>query len=245
MVDWWDRSIVEPGKLPLLLCLSALIVTFLVVRTITRRIRAGRGRLHDIDTGGVHLHHMVPGILLAVVSGLFVLSPLAVSGWRDAAAAVFGVGVGLVLDEFALIVYMHDVYWSPQGRASVEAIVLAAAFIGVLLVGVVPAGIDDLSRAQALARWVVVVHVAVTFGFLVAVLAKGKLGTGLAGLFVPGLAMVGAVRLARPNSPWAHRFYKDRPDMTERATRRTARFDARWRNPARHVLDLLGGTPDR
>ena len=45
MGDWWQRDVVEPGKLPLLLCLAAFVVCFLVTRTITRMIRAGRGAI--------------------------------------------------------------------------------------------------------------------------------------------------------------------------------------------------------
>ena len=51
MAGWWERNISEPGKLPLLLCFLAFVVTFLATRAITRSIRAGRGPFHDIETG--------------------------------------------------------------------------------------------------------------------------------------------------------------------------------------------------
>ena len=52
MGDWLQRNIVEPGKLPLLLALTAFVLTFLITRVITRLIRAGKG-LGVTATGGV------------------------------------------------------------------------------------------------------------------------------------------------------------------------------------------------
>ena len=69
-MSWWERNIVEPGKLPLLLLMLAFIVTFLVTRVITRSIRAGRGPFRDVETGDVHLHHSVPGIILLTIGAV-------------------------------------------------------------------------------------------------------------------------------------------------------------------------------
>jgi hypothetical protein len=63
----------------------------------------------------------------------------------------------------------------------------------------------------------------------VVVLVKGKIWTGLLGLFLPVLLVVGAIRLARPASPWARRFYRDRPAKRGRAERR----ELRYREPVR------------
>src|SRR5215203_6683715 len=98
MTDWWQRNIVEPGKLPLLMCLLAFVLTFVATRTVTRLIRAGKGPFHDVSSGGVHVHHAVPGILLATVGG-FASVGVHGQGWaKSAAAIVFGIGIGLVLD---------------------------------------------------------------------------------------------------------------------------------------------------
>ncbi|MFF1815120.1 hypothetical protein ACFVXW_39555 [Streptomyces sp. NPDC058251] len=124
---WWYRNIIEPGKLPMLLSLASFVVTSLATRTITRLIRAGRGPFGNISQAGLHIHHVVPGVVLVVIGGFGAVG----SGQHGVASAVcavvFGIGVGLVLDEFALIVHIDDVYWSEQGRKSVEVVVLAAA----------------------------------------------------------------------------------------------------------------------
>ena len=69
MGHWWYRNIVEPGKLPLLLALASFVLTFLVTRAITRLIRAGKGPFRNVTPGGVHIHHVVPGVVLMVVGG--------------------------------------------------------------------------------------------------------------------------------------------------------------------------------
>src|SRR5579875_707241 len=51
-------------------------------------------------------------------------------------AALFGIGVGFTLDEFALWIYLRDVYWAEEGRSSFDAVVIATVFAGLILVGV-------------------------------------------------------------------------------------------------------------
>lgn len=71
MGHWWERNIIEPGKLPLLLALTAFVLTFLITRVITRLIRAGKGPFRNISgSGGVHIHHVVPGVVLTVAAWL-------------------------------------------------------------------------------------------------------------------------------------------------------------------------------
>lgn len=81
MGHWWYRNIVEPGKLPLLLALVSFVLTFLVTRAITRLIRAGKGPFRNITPGGVHVHHVVPGVVLMVVGAS---SPLRAAGAASA-----------------------------------------------------------------------------------------------------------------------------------------------------------------
>ena len=74
-------------------------------------------------------------------------------------------------------------------------------------------------------------------------LIKGKIWTGVFGLFVPLLALVGAIRLARPNSPWARHRYAKRPHKLAKAQRREARLDEHtiaWRDT---FFDLIAGKP--
>ncbi|TDT36292.1 hypothetical protein EV562_108116 [Streptomyces sp. BK208] len=244
MGDWWQRNIMEPGKLPLLLALGAFVLTFVITRVVTRLIRAGKGPFGNVETGGVHIHHVVPGVVLTVVGGFG-----AVAGGRHGfgsalAAVVFGVGAGLVLDEFALILHLDDVYWTEAGRKSVEAVVLTAALVGLVLAGFTPFGVDGLSQDEMQDRVNVVATVAANFLFSLLSLAKGKARLAVFGVIVPVIALVGAVRLARPGSPWARRFYARRPRARARARLRAYRHDRRWTGPRRTLQDWIGGRPD-
>ncbi len=244
MADWWHRDIVEPGKQPLLLCLAVFVVVFLVTRTITRLIRAGRGPFRDVGWGTVHVHHVVPGILLLLAGGLLALAGVRVAFLPEVAGAVFGGGAALVLDEFALVLRLEDVYWSEEGRTSVEAVALTAAVMGMMLVGLSPLGVDNLGDAERTARTAAVLHGTVTlFGVAVAI-TKGKIRLAIVGMFVPVVAWVAAVRLARPDSLWARRFYRGRPATLLRSIRRAGRQDERWTR-LRHALeDWVAGRPD-
>ncbi|MFF8472179.1 hypothetical protein [Streptomyces sp. NPDC015414] len=244
MGHWWERNILEPGKLPLLLALAAFVLTFVVTRVITRLIRAGRGPFGNVEAGGLHIHHVVPGVVLTVVGGFG-----AVAGYRNSAggaiaAVVFGVGAGLVLDEFALILHLDDVYWTAEGRKSVEAVVLTAALVGLLLAGFVPFGVNDLSEQELQDRGSVISTIAMNFLFALIALSKGKARIAVFGAIVPLVALVGAVRLARPGSLWARRFYRRRPRARAKAALRAYRHDRRWSGPRRAVQDWIGGKPD-
>lgn len=244
MGHWWERNIVEPGKLPLLLALTAFILTFLVTRLITRMIRAGRGPFGNITTGGLHIHHVVPGVVLTVVGGFGAVA----SGHRGLGASVcavlFGVGAGLVLDEFALILHLDDVYWSEAGRKSVEMVVLTAAVVGLVLAGYSPLGVDDVSQAEARDRAGVIVAVVIHFLIALGVLAKGKARMAVFGVVVPLVGIIGVLRVARPDSPWARRFYRRRPRARAKAILRAYHHDRRWVGPRRRFQDLIGGKPD-
>ncbi|MEU6085889.1 hypothetical protein ABZ865_03610 [Streptomyces sp. NPDC047085] len=244
MVHWWERNILEPGKLPLLLALTAFVVTFVVTRTITRLIRAGRGPFGNVKAGGLHIHHVVPGVVLTVVGGFGAVASERHSVGAALSAVVFGIGAGLVLDEFALILHLHDVYWSAEGRKSVEAVVLTAALVGLLLLGFSPFGVNDLSQDELQDRGTVISTIAVNFLFSLVALGKGKARIAIFGAIVPLIALVGAVRLARPGSPWARRFYGRRPRARAKAALRAYHHDRRWAGPRRAVQDWIGGRPD-
>ncbi|NBM19392.1 hypothetical protein [Streptomyces sp. GC420] len=244
MEDWWHRNITEPGKLPLLLALAAFLAAFFVARVITRLIRAGRGPFHDVSAGATHVHHVVPGIVLATVGG-FGMATVSGQGWAEAlSAAVFGTGTGLVMDEFALVLHLHDVYWSEQGRVSVEAVVLTAAVVGMVLLGAVPFGVEDVGPEEHAGRTMVAATIAVNFLFCVVAFAKGKVPPGVLGVVLPPVAWVAAVRLARPGSPWARRRYPEGSRKARGAVERAARHDARWGRVGRLAENLLGGKPD-
>jgi hypothetical protein len=132
----YRAEIVAQGKEPAFLLTLAFLLTFGVVRLITASIRAGRRTpFRNVTTrGGLHVHHMVPGTVLVLLSGyLAVVLP---EPRPDRALAVaFGVGAALVLDEFALLLRLADVYWQPEGRESIDAVVLAGGLATLYLLG--------------------------------------------------------------------------------------------------------------
>ena len=138
--EWFYDNIVEPGKLPLLLCLGAFVVTFVLTRVITRMIRAGIGPFkNNVSASGLHIHHAVPGILLLILGALMAIRGPD-SPWFEIAGVIIGIGTSLILDEFALILHLEDVYWTDEGRVSVELAGLTAACIGFTMLGLQPAG---------------------------------------------------------------------------------------------------------
>lgn len=133
----YARHIVATGKEAQAILLVAFLATFLTVRLITHAIRAGRLRwlFHNLSTpGGRHLHHLVPGIFLLLLTGYLGIG-IAPEGGRRWLAALFGFGAALTLDEFALWLNLEDVYWAKQGRDSIDAVVVAATIAALGLLG--------------------------------------------------------------------------------------------------------------
>lgn len=123
--ELYREHITDLGLQPHLVILLSFLITFLTVRLITHRIRSGRPLLffRNISRGDTHIHHLVPGILLLLVSG-YVLAALDVP--REWPAAVYGIGAALTLDEFALWLHLKDVYWEREGRTSIDAVIVFA-----------------------------------------------------------------------------------------------------------------------
>ncbi|WP_236245307.1 hypothetical protein [Streptomyces sp. CC210A] len=245
MGHWFTRNIVEPGKLPLLIALTSFLLTFFATRTVTRMIRAGRGPFRNISTGsGVHIHHVVPGVVLTLVGGFGGVAADDRGATATACAVLFGIGAGLVLDEFALILHLDDVYWTEQGRQSVEAVVLTAALLMLVLAGFSPLGVDALTPEERQNRAGLVLTLAVNFVFVAVAFLKGKFRLAVIGVLVPFVALFAAIRLARPGSPWSRRAYRRRPRARARAGLRAYHHDRRWTRLSRRFQDVIGGTPD-
>ena len=244
MADLYLSLIVTPGKQALFFLLVAFILTFLFIRFSVRMIRAGVSWWPgNITSGDVHVHHVVFGTVLMFVAGVLAFAPAGwESPWWEILGALFGVGAALVLDEFALILHLDDVYWSEQGRKSVDAVVLAAAVIALLMVGALPFGIDTADTTPN-GRWGLMITI-VLGGVLVGVaLLKGRIWLGVLGLLVPLLALIGALRLAKPQSPWARWRYPTGSRKNVRATARARRHDARWERLKHRVFDAVAGRP--
>ena len=226
--------------------LVGLLATFVFVRINTRLIRAKVSWwFHDIESeGGTHVHHMVIGVVLMATVGIVLIAMAPDGLLAQILALLFGAGVALTLDEFALILHLEDVYWREEGRLSVDAVIIVVTAAALFVLGMNPFGdlgapgvSGDVLRI-AIALLVLVEVVPVLFCLL-----KGKIWTGVVGLFVPLLAIVGAIRLARPNSPWARRRYPSRPKKLARAQRREARLNEHtiaWRDA---FFDLIAGKP--
>lgn len=244
MGHWLHRNIIEPGKLPLLLALASFVLTFVITRVIVRLIRAGKGPFGNVKAGGVHIHHVVPGVVLTVIGGFGAVASSRYGFGAAAFAVVFGMGTGLVLDEFALILHLDDVYWTEEGRQSVEVVVVTAALVGLALAGFLPFGVNDLSQEELQDRGGVILSILVNFAFALLALSKGKVRMAIFGVVIPFVAIVGAIRLARPGSPWAKRFYRRRPRARARCTLRAYHHDRRWAGPRRVFQDWIGGKPD-
>ena len=168
---------------------------------------------------------LVSGVL-AVALGIAMITWPAIS--ITVAAIFFGIGAALVLDEFALILHLQDVYWSEDGRTSVDAVFAAVAVAGLLIMGFNPLSFFDIdiwrSDHTLLARAAVIGIALVTLLLAVIVLLKGKVWTGLVGMFVTPLLIIGAFRLSRPHAPWARWRYAGRPKKMHRALERERRL---------------------
>lgn len=244
MAGLYTRYIYVPGKQPLFLLLVSFILAFLFIRLSTRMIRAQVSWWPgNVAPGGLHIHHVVFGTAFALIGGVGSFSP---SGrgtpWREVFACLFGVGAALILDEFALILHLEDVYWSEEGRKSIDAVFLGVAVIGLIVLDANPLGVKRAEQRAAL--WAVMLIALVNLVFVLIAFLKGKLWTGFLGVVVPVLAVVGALRLARPGSPWAHRRYAVDSRQLRRAQAREERVHIRITRSRHRLADLVGGKPD-
>ena len=168
--------------------LVGLLATFLFVRINTRLIRAKVSWwFHDIESeGGTHVHHMVIGVVLMASIGILLIALSPTELLAQVLALLFGVGVALTLDEFALILHLQDVYWRKEGRLSVDAVVIVVCVAGLFVLGLNPfAGLGDTSCGADLARAAVAFFIVLDVVPVVITLIKGKIWTGVVGLFVP------------------------------------------------------------
>jgi hypothetical protein len=122
-----------------LILLGSMLLSFGFIRFSTRMIRAEVSWWPgNVTPGGLHIHHLVFGIVMMMVAGFTAFAVEPDSPWFEIAAGVFGAGMGLTLDEFALWLHLEDVYWSEEGRSSVDAVVFAAIIGGGYIVGFTP-----------------------------------------------------------------------------------------------------------
>jgi len=238
---WWHDEIVHGYKGPLMLSFAAFVVTFVIVRVITRMIRAGKGPFGNISSGGVHMHHSTPGMLILIAGAFIGIGSPPLSGWTYGAGVAIGLGSALVLDEFAMLFRLQDVYWTQEGQLSVNIVTLAAAVIGLGAVGLSPAKVDQMSAVSVVWRGIAVTLLIAHLLFVTLTALKGKYSTAIVGVFISPIAWFGAIRLARPTSPWARWFYSDH--RKAHAQHRADTFDKRWDSVRVKWDDIIAGTP--
>jgi hypothetical protein len=240
--DFWNR-ISEHELQGLYLVLLGFLLSFAFIRMSTRLMRSPKvpwwpGSI--VSDSGVHVHHLVFGIVTMMIAGAGGFASLGESPWLEICAFAFGVGAGLTIDEFALWVYLEDVYWADEGRSSIDATVIAAAAMMLALLGFTPFTIEEGSVEAILGS---ILSALIVFLLVAICFAKGRVMHGCLGFFLFPIALYGACRLGKPGSAWARRRYG------ERKPRKQARADARFLPDRRTerfknaCRDLIGGKP--
>ena len=243
LTDFWNNQIAAHDRQGVFLVLAGFLISFGFIRMSTRLMRSPRvpwwpGSV--VSDSGVHIHHLVFGIVTMMLAGTVGFALLGESPWTEVCAFAFGVGAGLTIDEFALWVYLDDVYWAEEGRSSIDATVIAAAVMGLILIGASPFSFDTSSVGETIAS---ILSAAIVFAFVAICFAKQRLMHGTVGFFVLPIAVYGAWRLGKPGSPWARRRYGERRPSKQvgaeqrfRPERHTERFKEAFR-------DIVGGKP--
>jgi len=241
--DFWNDQIIANEKEGIFFVLVGFILSFAFIRMSTRLIRSPRvpwwpGSV--VSDSGVHVHHLVFGIVTMMVTGALGFAALGDSPYSEICAFFFGIGAGLTIDEFALWVYLDDVYWAEQGRSSIDAMVIAAAAMMLVVLGYSPFSFDTGSVEQTVASILGAVFV---LALVLVCFAKQRVLHGTVGFFLFPVALYGALRIGKPGSPWARRRYGERRPAKQakaedrfRPDRRTERFKNAFR-------DLVGGKP--
>ncbi|HXS33366.1 MAG TPA: hypothetical protein VN758_06320 [Solirubrobacterales bacterium] len=242
LTSFWD-NLEDHHEQAVFLVLVGFIGSFAFIRMSTRIIRSESiswwpGNVES--ESGVHLHHLVFGIVTMMAAGTLGFVSDGRTPYTEICALFFGIGVGLTIDEFALWVHLEDVYWAEEGRSSVDATVIAASLMLLIVLGVSPVVIDSSSTSALISSIVLTIF---AFGCVAICFAKGRVLHGAIGIFVAPIAFYGAGRIGKPRSAWArYRYGERRPKKQAKAVerfapeRRTERFKEAFR-------DIVGGKP--
>ena len=241
--DFWQDQLVADGKQGLFLVLVGFILSFSFIRMSTRLMRSPRvpwwpGSV--VSESGVHVHHLVFGIVTMMIAGVVGFTALGESPYLEICALVFGIGMGLTIDEFALWVYLEDVYWAEEGRSSIDATVIAASAMMMILLGFSPLEFKTDTLDTAIGS---ILAAAFVFAMVAICFFKQRVLHGTIGFFFLPLAVYGACRVGKPGSPWGRRRYGERRPRKEAKAEerfRPDRHTERFKNAAR---DIIGGKP--
>jgi hypothetical protein len=225
------------------LVLVGFLGAFAFIRMSTRIIRSESVSWWpgNVESGsGLHLHHLVFGIVTMMIAGTLGFVAAGRTPLLEIAALCFGIGVGLTIDEFALWVHLEDVYWEREGRSSIDATVIAASVMLLIVVGASPLAIESGSFTAVAGS---ILGTLLALGFVAVCFLKGRVLHGTIGIFLVPIAIYGACRIGKPSSAWARRRYGERrlhkqakAEARFRPDRRTERFKEAFR-------DIVGGKP--
>jgi hypothetical protein len=238
--DFWNEHILANNRQGVFLVLVGFILSFAFIRMSTRLMRSPKvpwwpGSV--VSDSGVHLHHLVFGIVTMMIAGTLGFAAHGESPYAEICGFLFGVGAGLTIDEFALWVYLDDVYWAEEGRSSIDATVIAAAAMALVVLGVNPFGTQSEGwLALVVSGLLLVLVVAISF-------LKGRRLHGIIGFFIFPVALYGACRIGKPDSAWARRRYGDR--KPKKQAKAEGRFppDRRTDRYKDALRDIIGGKP--
>jgi hypothetical protein len=196
----YDKHIQVPGKEIHFLVLVAFVCSFGFIRGSAHMIRAQVSWWPgNVQTkGGTHVHHLVWGILLLLCTGYVGLATDIGTPWLELVAIGFGIGMGLTMDEFALWLNLEDVYWQQKGRQSIDAVVITTALLVIALLGL-QFWIDVYDAVLVLLgldrgnEWIAIPVQVAGVALAVVCFRRGRKVAGLFGLFVPLVALLGAV----------------------------------------------------
>jgi hypothetical protein len=240
--DFWD-NLEQHHEQGVFLVLVGLIGSFAFIRMSTRIIRSESvswwpGNIES--DSGVHVHHLVFGIVTMIAAGTLGFVADGRTPFLEICALVFGVGVGLTIDEFALWVHLEDVYWAREGRSSIDATVIVASIMLLVVIGASPVAIESGSAGAVLGS---IVGLLAIFAFVLVALLKGRVLHATIGFFFAPIAIYATCRIGKPNSVYArYRYGERRPKKQAKAEarfppdRRTERFKEAFR-------DIVGGKP--
>lgn len=239
--DFWNDQLAENDQQALFLLIVGFLGSFIFIRISTRIMRSGSiswwpGSV--VSEGGVHVHHLVFGIVTMMLAGALGFAFYEYSPWFELSALAFGIGVGLTIDEFALWVHLDDVYWAEEGRRSIDATVVTCLVLLLVMFGVRPFEITTADTAA------LIVSVAIAIMVLIVVMIcflKERILHAVVGFFIWPIALYGACRIGKPNSPWGKRRYGEKNPAKQALAevrfspeRRTERFKEKFR-------DIVGG----
>ena len=243
LTEFWSEQIVANNRQGVFLVLVGFVLSFAFIRMSTRLMRSPKvpwwpGSV--VSESGVHLHHLVFGIVTMMIAGTLGFASHGESPWAAICAFLFGVGAGLTIDEFALWVYLDDVYWAEEGRSSIDATVIAAAMMALVVLGVNPLDLGDGSEG-----WLaVIVSGLLLFLAVAACFLKGRQLHGIIGFFVFPIALYGACRIGKPSSAWARRRYGERKPKKQAKSEARFQPDRRTEHFKEAFRDIVGGKPE-